>query len=543
MRNAITLLLWSGACVLLGVALARYAESPLLILILLTIAGALVFIATDLSLYLLFICLPFSFRFILPSKMEVQTPTEPLLGMLVVVVFLKRILGHVTGRSSQRSEAPFPFVLPLLAYIIATFLPTFNSPDSFVTVKGAFRAVAYILVSFVGYELIQHRRDLYRLFVATFPSALIAVVWTVVVLFYHIDLWQWTSAYKGTPFTNYSVYGSFAAYFFLIGLSRLMLDRVPFDRVLWTAITLVFGVGLLMCFSRGVWLSVIVAIGFVLMHVGAGEEHRRILIAGSALILALVFLSLPGVSNLILERIATVFNPQFASNRARLLRWGQALLMFMQSPIIGHGYGAFAILYEEDEALVGEYIAQYQLGAHSEYLQVLAELGIVGFLTWAWTIFALFRYGLHALKEIQDTHYRSIIVGLMAGQLALLIHLVVNNLLNGDAIGIPFWFMYGLLPAVVHMAQGEPARRGSGGSECVRGRGSGEARKRENERRTVAGERVFLPNVPCQSETVHWEEKHLTHTSPVFIPVWLVAHRSLLIASLRNSNLRASPAR
>ena len=39
---------------------------------------------------------------------------------------------------------------------------------------------------------------------------------------------------------------------------------------------------------------------------------------------------------------------------------------------------AFAILYEEDSSLVGEYTSQFQLGAHSEYLQVLAELGIVG---------------------------------------------------------------------------------------------------------------------------------------------------------------------
>jgi hypothetical protein len=29
------------------------------------------------------------------------------------------------------------------------------------------------------------------------------------------------------------------------------------------------------------------------------------------------------------------------------------------------------------------------------------------------------------------------------------------NLLNGDAIGIPFWILYGLLPAVVRIAERE----------------------------------------------------------------------------------------
>jgi O-antigen ligase len=452
MKSTFHLILWASVCLLVGIALGRYADSPILILILLAIAGALVFVAIDFALYLMLACLPFSFRFILPSKMEVQTPTEPLLGMLVFVFALKRVLARALHMSS-RDNAPFPFALPIFVYIVATLLPTFNSPDIFVSAKGAFRSACYMMVSFVAYDLIRSRRDLYCLFISTFPSASVAVVWTVIVLIYHIDQWQWTSAYHGTPFTNYSVYGSFTAFFFLIVLSRLLLDRTQFDRVLWTGMLIVFGVGLLMCFSRGVWLSVIVAIGFLLLHAGTGEQHKRILLMGGSLMLVLVFLSLPGISDLIRERISTVFNLQFASNRARLLRWGQALAMFLQQPIIGNGYGAFAILYEEDASLVGEYTAQFQLGAHSEYLQTLAELGIVGFIAWMWTIFVFFRYGWRALKRITDTFYRSIIIGLMGGELALLVHLVVNNLLNGDAIGIPFWLIYGLLPAVARMAE------------------------------------------------------------------------------------------
>jgi len=43
----------------------------------------------------------------------------------------------------------------------------------------------------------------------------------------------------------------------------------------------------------------------------------------------------------------------------------------------------------------------------------------------------------------------------MAAELSLLVHFLVNNLLNGDAIGIPFWVLYGLLPAVVGIAERE----------------------------------------------------------------------------------------
>jgi len=126
--------------------------------------------------------------------------------------------------------------------------------------------------------------------------------------------------------------------------------------------------------------------------------------------------------------------------------------MFLQHPIIGNGYGAFGILHKQDASLVGTYTAQFQLGAHSEYLQVLAELGIVGFAVWVWVIIAFFRYGRRALSQIEEPFYRSLIVGLMAAELSILVLFTVNSLPSGDEISVPFWVIYGLLPAVVNLA-------------------------------------------------------------------------------------------
>ena len=210
-----------------------------------------------------------------------------------------------------------------------------------------------------------------------------------------------------------------------------------------------------MCFSRGVWLSVIVAVGFMLLQLGRGVTHKKVLFIGAACLILLACLSLPSIYNIFVERISSTVDLSYASNRARLLRWGQAFVMFLESPILGKGYGAFAMLYEEDVALVGSYTAQYQLGAHSEYLQVMAELGIVGLGVWVWLNLAFLRYGFRALKTIDDGFYRSVVIGLMAAEISLMVHFTVNNLLNGDAVGVPFWGIYGLLPAVVQMASRE----------------------------------------------------------------------------------------
>ena len=440
-------------CLVFGGVIGGYSGTPFPLLSLLIATGAFVFLSMEIAVYLLLIVLPFSFRYIVPGSFEIQTPTEPLLGMLVAVYGVQKIINFALRK--PKSEDTFPFFLPLCCYILITFLSTINTPNLFVTLKGAFRATAYMLFSVIVYTVIQNRTNLKRLFIAIFPSAAVAVIWTVIVLIYHIDAWQWTSAYRSAPFTNYSVYGAFTALFFFICLSRLLFDDSPYDRVLWTAWFVCFGIGLLLCFSRGVWLSVIVAVGFMLMQLGRGVTHKKILFIGAACLLLLACLNLPGVYNIIVERITSAVDISYASNRARLLRWGQAATMFLENPILGKGYGAFAMLYEEDVALVGSYTAQYQLGAHSEYLQVLAELGVVGLGVWMWLNVAFLRYGFRSLQILDDGFYRAIVVGLMAAELSLMVHFTVNNLLNGDAIGVPFWGIYGLLPAVVQMANRE----------------------------------------------------------------------------------------
>ena len=384
-------------CLVFGGIIGGYSETPLPLISLLVATAAFVFLGMEIAVYLLLIALPFSFRYIVPGSFEIQTPTEPLLGMLVVVYGVQKIVNLALRK--PKSENKFPFFLPLCCYILITFLSAINTPDLFVTLKGALRATVYMLFSVIVHAVIQNRTALKRLFIAIFPSAAVAVIWTVIVLIYHIDAWQWTSAYRSAPFTNYSVYGAFTALFFLICLSRLLFDDGPYDRVLWTAWFVCFGVGLLMCFSRGVWLSVIVTVGFMLMQLGRGVTHKKIMFLGAACLILLVCLNLPGVYNIIVERITSAVDISYASNRARLLRWGQAATMFLENPILGKGYGAFAMLYEEDLALVGSYTAQYQLGAHSEYLQVMAELGIVGLGVWIWLNVAFLRYGFRSHCE------------------------------------------------------------------------------------------------------------------------------------------------
>ena len=151
-----------------------YSDTPLALLSLLAATCAFVFLGMEIAVYLLLIALPFSFRYILPSRFEIQTPTEPLLGMLVAVYCTRRILDRVIQSGigvpsyKDKPEKTFPFFVPICLYIFVTFLSAINTPDLFGTLKGALRATVYTLFSVVVHAAIENRVALKRLFMPVF---------------------------------------------------------------------------------------------------------------------------------------------------------------------------------------------------------------------------------------------------------------------------------------------------------------------------------------------------------------------------------------
>ena len=177
----------------------------------------------------------------------------------------------------------------------------------------------------------------------------------------------------------------------------------------------------------------------MLLQLGRGVTHKKILFIGAACLILLVCLNLPGVYNIIIERVSSAVDVSYASNRARLLRWGQAVVMFLESPILGKGYGAFAMLYEKMWHSLGVTRRSINSVHIANTSKLWLNWEIVGLSVWIWLNIAFLRYGFRALKTIDDGFYRSVVIGLMAAEISLMVHFTVNNLLNGDAIGIPFW--------------------------------------------------------------------------------------------------------
>ena len=141
--------------------------------------------------------------------------------------------------------------------------------------------------------------------------------------------------------------------------------------------------------------------------------------AGAALAFAIVlFLGAiavggPGVFNRLL---GTVNAADPTTGRAHF--WNVTLDVIKHHPFIGSGLGSFGVIYTRYDYGNGMYRLEQ---AHNDYLQILADAGIIGALLGAGFIIILFSKAF-ARRNTDDKFRRGIATGALAGCFAVLVH-------------------------------------------------------------------------------------------------------------------------
>ena len=190
------------------------------------------------------------------------------------------------------------------------------------------------------------------------------------------------------------------------------------------------GIAVIMTGSRGGFLSVIGVVGVVMaarfisgqgstdlktkpasrLGLVAGGAAISIIVAGAALYL--------GAGDSLFRGLG--FQEQqtdITSGRSHF--WSVALRIFLDNPIIGAGFDAFAVAFGRYDTWNGTFRVEQ---AHNDYLQMLADAGVLGFACIAAFIFLFFRRGLKVINDSTNAFRRSAAVGSMAGCFGILIH-------------------------------------------------------------------------------------------------------------------------
>ncbi len=207
-------------------------------------------------------------------------------------------------------------------------------------------------------------------------------------------------------------------------------------RLLSFISALIMLVCLVMTYSRGAWLGIIIAL--ILFAVIYNKKVLKAL-PFIAAIIPLIVVFLP---TSVVERFASIGNAAESSTAYRLNVWRGTLELLRESWYSGVGMGdnVFAQAYQL-HALENTAAAAH---SHSLYLQVFSALGIVGFIALLALIISVARLCLDGFYTMQKHRSGVMMLGLGAGILAFLIHGITDNVWYNNRIVLLFWIILGM---------------------------------------------------------------------------------------------------
>ncbi len=178
---------------------------------------------------------------------------------------------------------------------------------------------------------------------------------------------------------------------------------------------IITAMAILFTFTRGVWMSLVIAVligSFIFSKRLGIMTILTLLISGSILMI-----TWPKFR----DRTIQVFDSKKSYDSERLILWKTNWYIFKENPWIGIGYGENKRRLREYFDLLGLPQKQFEGHAHNQFLHFLAGTGIMGlffYLTWC---FIFLKITLNLYKQTKETeHYELslLFLGLLMAQIA-----------------------------------------------------------------------------------------------------------------------------
>jgi O-antigen ligase len=173
--------------------------------------------------------------------------------------------------------------------------------------------------------------------------------------------------------------------------------------------------------SRGGMLAVAVQITiFVAILLRQKQTGRMVFTLGIFLALAIGLLAWLGGGELV-ERIASIHSETRTelSGAMRVDIDRDALRMFEHNPILGWGLGTFADVYPQFRSFYTNFFVD---NAHNDYLQLLVEMGTLGFATMLWFLVTVYYRAIKKLKNWTVDTNGALSLAAMLGISGILVH-------------------------------------------------------------------------------------------------------------------------
>ncbi len=252
---------------------------------------------------------------------------------------------------------------------------------------------------------------------------------------------------NAVPFGSFVNRHNFAAFMEMtiaIPLGLLFVGAIEKDkRLLFITAVGLMGVALLLSGSRGGLVALLAEVFLLVLLTSKGKTTgslaiKGVMAVGLIAVIVVGAILIGGESSL--TRVAeTASSNDVTSNRMQI--WSVTLDIIKANLPFGVGIGAFGVAYTGFDSLNGMGRVEQ---AHNDYLEVLANAGIVGLVIGISFLFFFFRTAISNIKT-KNIYRRGVAVGAFAGCFAILVHSVFDFVLHITAITLMFLTLLSML--------------------------------------------------------------------------------------------------
>jgi O-antigen ligase len=390
---------------------------------------------------------------------------QPFIAFLAVLIFLRWVLN------GERPQNWLPGLATIAAYGLVIFLSLFYAGDPTRAQEGLLTFLKDAIIAVILILLIQSR-DSYRTAAwgFLFSGILLGTIGVIQYLTssFTNDYWglaesRLMNIVSGTE--GYRIMGTFGDPNFFaqvmvvivpIALNRVLYEKKPVLKLLagWALaasfLTVIF------TFSRGGFLALC---GVLALIVVVRKPPLVAVLCGLLILLLLV----PFLPATYFERIQTILEylpfsgadvRGEVSLRGRMSEYAVGIQMFLDKPILGIGYENYAANYLKYSMRLGLDPRRTERSAHSLYIEVLAEQGILGLLMFAFVLYSTFRSLINGKKIFQKISQDEYADLALAFQIGFMGYLAAALFIHG-AYPRNLWLLIGIGLATQQAARNE----------------------------------------------------------------------------------------
>jgi len=260
------------------------------------------------------------------------------------------------------------------------------------------------------------------------------------------------------PYVNRNHFAGFAELILPLALVPLVLGRVRRERRPVVGLFAVLPIGaLFLSASRGGIVSFGVELGaLALVMIHRRTMGKQWLPGVAVLLVASLLVYWLGIGQL-LERLSSVQLLEVTAGKRDSMR-KDTWQIFLDHPFVGTGLGTLQTVYPSYETLYDGKIVNH---THNDYLEALAETGILGGLCCAWFLGVLFSESLRRLRQFNNSFAGTVQLSGLVASTGFLVHSFVDFNLHIPANALLFFLMAHLATAEIPQSSrpASPARR------------------------------------------------------------------------------------